>query len=77
MIYANDLDSPTAGTLNPVIERRRFLARLPGAFLAAAARPLTAEEPLHVLSGGDIQRLRLDFNASRSQVRLLFLLSPT
>jgi hypothetical protein len=59
--------------------RRSFLARLPGAMLATdAATPLVAaEEPLHILQGGDIGRLRLDFNASTSKVRLLLLLSPT
>ena len=59
------------------IERRNFLSRLPGSFVAAAAYPLTAEEPLHVLNGTDFRRLRLDFNASRSKVRILLLLSPT
>ncbi len=38
---------------------------------------MVAEEVLHTLKGDDIDRLRLDFNASRSKVRLLFLLSPT
>jgi hypothetical protein len=59
--------------------RRWFLALLPGAFIsvALAARAQTPEDTLHVLKGDNIERLRLDFNASRSKVRLLFLLSPT
>ncbi len=36
-----------------------------------------AELQLHVLPGKNIDRLRLDFNASRSKVRLVFMLSPT
>jgi hypothetical protein len=65
---------PSGGT-----PRRWFLALLSGAFvsLARAARAQTPEDSLHVLKGNDIERLRLDFNASRSKVRLLFLLSPT
>jgi hypothetical protein len=65
--------------LNSKTARRSFLQYLPGALLTlgTAARGRAAEVPLHVLKANDIQRLRLDFNASRSKVRLLFLLSPT
>ncbi len=61
------------------LERRDFLAAMPATVLALAgtARAAAEDNPLHVLKAGDIERLRLDFNASRSKVRLLFLLSPT
>ena len=36
-----------------------------------------AEDELHILQPNNIDRLRLDFNASRSKVRLVFMLSPT
>ncbi len=36
-----------------------------------------AEDQLHVLGTGNIERLRMDFNASRTKVRLLCVLSPT
>ena len=39
--------------------------------------PGAAEDPLHVLPANSIERLRLDFNASRGKVRLIFMLSPT
>ncbi len=59
--------------------RRRFLAAWPGAFWAIAgnSRVSADDNPLHVLPDDKVDRLRLDFNASRSKVRLLFLLSPT
>jgi len=65
--------------LNSRFARRSFLAALPASvFAAARAVGATADDnPLHVLTANDIERLRLDFNASRSKVRLLLLLSPT
>ena len=59
--------------------RRWFLALLPGAFSSVirTTRAQTSEDTLHVLEGDDVERLRLDFNASHNKVRLLFLLSPT
>jgi hypothetical protein len=36
-----------------------------------------ADDSLHILQPDNIDRLRLDFNASRSKVRLVFMLSPT
>lgn len=36
-----------------------------------------ADDSLHILQPDNIERLRLDFNSSRSKVRLLFMLSPT
>jgi hypothetical protein len=39
--------------------------------------PNAAEDPLYILPADNIERLRLDFNASRSKVRLVFMLSPT
>lgn len=60
--------------------RREFLAILPVAVfstVAAVSRAIAAEDVLHALKGEDLERLRLDFNASRSKVRLLLILSPT
>ncbi len=34
-------------------------------------------DDIHILPPDNIDRLRLDFNASRSKVRLVFMLSPT
>jgi len=53
------------------MQRREFLATMAGGALAPA------DDNLHLLEGEDLARLRLDFNASRSKVRLLALLSPT
>jgi hypothetical protein len=39
--------------------------------------PQAAEDQLHILPADTIERLRQDFNASRSKVRLVFMLSPT
>ncbi len=63
-----------------IARRRDLLAFLPSALLSTLAtgfRGMSAEEALHALKGDNLDRLRLDFNASRSKVRLLFLLSPT
>ena len=58
-------------------ERRSLLAALPAAVLAFREAAIGKDNPLHVLSADDVERLRLDFNASRNKVRLLLLLSPT
>ena len=63
----------------PFLPRRTFLSVL-GLGLAAVAVPAlsrAAQEPLIVLTNGDLERLRLDFNSNRSKVRLLCILSPT
>jgi hypothetical protein len=59
--------------------RRRFLLAAASGIAAPAAalRAASPQEQLHILKGDDIERLRLDFNASRSRVRLLMFLSPT
>jgi len=66
--------------VDPSLERRDFLKALPGFLLAPAVichgTPV-AEDTLHILRQDDVERLRLDFNASRDKVRLLFMLSPT
>ena len=62
------------------IERRELLALLPVAPWIAAIPSRAAQAQraaLHLLSGDDLERLRQDFNASRSKVRFLYLLSPT
>jgi hypothetical protein len=61
------------------MNRKEFLYRMRRLLLAAAAIPksLGADDSLHILPQNSIERLRLDFNASRTKVRLLFLLSPT
>jgi hypothetical protein len=59
--------------------RRAFLRRAPF-LLAACSAPqssLWAQGDLHVLPQDRIDRLRMDFNASRSKVRLVSILSPT
>jgi hypothetical protein len=58
--------------------RREFLAAAPR--LAGAAlllRQARGAEPFYTLDPADPARLKLDFNANRSKVRLLFMLSPT
>ncbi len=50
---------------------------MPASVLALREAALGEDNPLHVLSADNVERLRLDFNASRNKVRLLFLLSPT
>ena len=62
------------------MNRKEFLKRLPAVALAAtvAYTPHSlAGDNLHVLPQDNLDRLRLDFNASRIKVRLLFILSPT
>jgi hypothetical protein len=62
------------------IPRRTFLAGL-GAGLAASAAGLQVavarQGDLYILKGGDLERLRLDFNGNRQRVRLLAIVSPT
>ncbi len=58
--------------------RRRFLA----AFTATVAFPETlvpalAQDNLLLLKKGNVERLRLDFNAHRDMVRIVAILSPT
>jgi hypothetical protein len=72
------------GNMSPSLRnpapRRRVRKFLPAVFFAACALLLparTAEDNLHILPVDSIERLRLDFNASRSKVRLVFMLSPT
>jgi hypothetical protein len=62
-------------TLFPGILRTLILAVL-GIFPLAQLSGV-AEDPLHILQADNYERLRLDFNASRSKVRLVFMLSPT
>jgi len=65
---------------DPNLERRDFLKALLGLLLTPAVICLgtpAAEDTLHILRRDDVERLRLDFNASRDKVRLLFMLSPT
>ena len=60
--------------------RREFFTLMPGAVLSTLSiyrACIGDDDSLHLLKPGDIERLRMDFNASRSKVRLLFLLSPT
>lgn len=59
------------------INRRIFLAALTGGVAASALRSAAAPQEIHILKQGDTERLRLDFNAYRSKVRLLAILSPT
>jgi hypothetical protein len=45
--------------------------------LSLVRLPQAAEDQIHILPADNIERLRQDFNASRSKVRLVFMLSPT
>ena len=59
------------------MDRRTFLTAL-----ALAGAPLSLPAPasegdLQVLKQDDTERLRLDFNANRSKVRVVPVLSPT
>ncbi len=63
-----------------ILNRRELLAAMPATLLSVfTIRRAGAadDDSLHLLKPGNIERLRMDFNASRSKVRLLFLLSPT
>lgn len=68
-----------AATFSPSrCARRRFLAALPVVITGCfSARGQGDENTLHVLAGDNIDRLRLDFNASHGKPRFLLLLSPT
>ena len=61
------------------INRRIFLAALTGGVAASAwaLRVAAAPQEIYILERGNTERLRLDFNAYRSKVRLLAILSPT
>ncbi len=61
------------------IGRRGFAAGVCAWFFTGAklARDCPADDQLHVLGPGDFERLRMDFNASRTKVRLFSVLSPT
>lgn len=70
---------PEQGQQERRISRRSFTAGactclVTGVRLAADC---LAEDQLHVLGSGNIERLRMDFNASRTKVRLFCVLSPT
>jgi hypothetical protein len=69
-------DSRPAGRL---LQRRSFIAGGLGILACARSQPSEGSDSnntLHVLKK-DFERFRLDFNASRSKVRLVILLSPT
>ncbi|MBP1595046.1 MAG: hypothetical protein H6Q05_423 [Acidobacteria bacterium] len=61
------------------LPRRRFLAALAAGAAAAASvvRMAAAQAELTVLKAGDLDRLRMDFNANRGKVRILCIISPT
>ncbi len=59
---------------------RRMLGFLLMAVIPVSVLPLRSRvtgDNLHIRQPNNIDRLRLDFNASRSKVRLVFMLSPT
>jgi hypothetical protein len=59
---------------------RRWMGFLLLAVISIPLSPVrgrTPDDNLHILQPDNIDRLRLDFNASRSKVRLVFMLSPT
>jgi hypothetical protein len=59
------------------MDRRTFLTAV--VFTATTVPTFTAlsEDNLYILPQDDIGRLKADFNANRSKVRLVFMLSPT
>jgi hypothetical protein len=61
------------------VPRRSFLTALATglATSAAALRGAIAQDELHVLKDGNLERLRLDFNTNHERVRLVAFLSPT
>jgi hypothetical protein len=60
------------------IPRRRFLAALTAAIaLPETPVPALARDDLLLLKRGNVERLRLDFNAHRDMVRIVAILSPT
>lgn len=61
------------------VPRRIFLAALTTGLTssAAALRGTVAQDELHVLKDGNLERLRLDFNTNHERVRLVAFLSPT
>jgi hypothetical protein len=64
---------------NNGVPRRIFLAALTAGLTtsAAALRTAMAQDELHVLKDGNLERLRLDFNTNRQRVRLVAVISPT
>jgi hypothetical protein len=61
------------------IGRRDFTAGVCACLLSGLrlAGDCIADDQLHVLKPADLERLRMDFNASRNKVRLFSVLSPT
>jgi hypothetical protein len=61
------------------VPRRIFMAALTTGLTtsAAALRSAMAQDELHVLKDGNLERLRLDFNTNRERVRLVAIISPT
>lgn len=61
------------------VARRKFLTSLTAGLVSSGTltRPAPAQDLLHVLKPGDIDRLRADFNTNRERVRLMAVLSPT
>jgi len=59
------------------MDRRTFLTAV--VFTAATVPTVTAlsADDLYTLPQDGIERLKADFNANRSKVRLVFMLSPT
>jgi len=62
-----------------LIDRRSFATGVFASLLTGArvAENCVADDQLHVLEPGKLERLRMDFSASRTKVRLFSILSPT
>ena len=59
------------------LDRRTFLGAVASAAGITVPAAAAADTTLHVLPEDNYERLRMDFNASRTKVRMLFVLSPT
>ncbi len=66
---------PKSAIGKSAIGRRVFLSSI--LLLAFSTAASVSAETLQVLKQNDFERLKLDFNANRSKVRLLLVLSPT
>ncbi len=60
-----------------LIDRRIILIGMLSTAVIAPFRDALPAEGLYILPQDDIRRLKADFNAHLTEVRLIFLLSPT
>ena len=68
---------PEERSIRLLSERREFLLAALSAAVTAPIRAAFCADDLCILPQNDIGRLKADFNANLTKVRLLFMLSPT